>query len=163
MNLHYGFHSYDVHNTYLKHFLMICYVYIEIMHVLYTLFSSLIANKQMWCKINLKSVLWFFFLKKKSVITFHIVIDVSISSLLKFSLEVWGGRFFRSEVMLQEGFTLNGWESVCKLGLLKEATSSLGKELFYWENSEYVVWLCTGIVSKGNSFLTLMADPGFPY
>lgn len=49
-----------------------------------------------------------FFFLKKSVITFHIVIDVSISSLLKFSLEVWGGRFFRSEVMLQEGFTLNG-------------------------------------------------------
>lgn len=49
--------------------------------------------------------------------------------------------------------TLNGWESLCKLGPLEETALSPGMELFYWENSEHVVWLYTEIVIKGDSLL----------
>lgn len=43
---------------------------------------------------------------------FHILVspvyvEASISSILKFSLEVSGEGFFKGEVMLQEGFIIN--------------------------------------------------------
>lgn len=65
--------------------------------------------------------------------------------------------------MHQGGFTLNDWESVCKFGALEEATSSPWEGPLYWDNSEHVLWPCTEIVSKGNSYLMLMAGTGFPY
>lgn len=56
MAFHYGFHSSDMHSKCLKCFLEGTWLYSEVMRVLHTLFSFLIAREQM-CKINLKSVL----------------------------------------------------------------------------------------------------------
>lgn len=45
-------------------------------------------------------------------------------------------------------------EKVCvNWGPLEETALSPGMELFYWENSEHVVWLYTEIVIKGDSLL----------
>lgn len=153
MTFHFEFHSSDVHSTRLKYFLVRHCIYTEIMCVLPILFSFLIVNDQVWYKINLKSVLWF---KKKSNyfpysgIAFlrrgfcFVVVEMLTGSV--------GGRFLRSEVMLQRGFTLSGWESVRKSWPLEEATSSPWEGAVLLRKLGACVWLCAGVVSKGSSY-----------
>lgn len=53
-------------------------------------------------------------------------------------------------------------EKVCvNWGPLEETALSPGMELFYWENSEHVVWLYTEIVIKGDSLLLDTTAAGF--
>lgn len=137
----------------------------EGMHVSHTLFSFLIANEQMGCERNRKLVLW---CTKKSnrfpysCISywsrgFHfLIIEILLGSMGMKVLQKWSD--------VPRGFHCKWLRRCMQIEAPRRGSFiALERSCFSEKTRPTVVWPCSEIVSKGNSYSTWIADTGSPY